>query len=292
MQMEPSCVMCNIPMIREDRSNFWRCPICGLRRSIPTTESGKPPVDRTSQKLQRGRANRGPRNRSPRPAASYVPPLPPPLPRSEEDSEWDRAEAKFDIYAGETWFRQQAIEWQQKRVRARTKTGRLRTAFRRNLCLALAGTLAQLSSVWKKDSESFYKVQAETGRCPQSPADTAAAYTKYVAQMRIAMRWLPDDPIVKRFTKNLRVLGDKAFLEKVRVGLGKGVMRPSPSPEDMMLDLTIFELHLDGLSYRQIAKRIQGERLLRPDQTLSHVAVSKRINSLRKTEPFRYLLRR
>jgi uncharacterized short protein YbdD (DUF466 family) len=213
------------------------------------------------------------------------------LPQTEQYSDWDRAEAEFDVFAAAKWFGHQADVWQGERRRARTKNAKQRAAFRRNLCLALAGTLTQCSSAWRRDFDLFYKAQTKTSRCAQLPAGTVSAYDKYVAQMRIALRWLPDDRIVKEFAELRRCLGDKTFLESAKKGPGRGVLRPYPSPQDMLLDMEIFDLYLNGVSLRKIAQWVKDNGLLSPGQTLSHVAVKKRIKALLQQEPFCYLLR-
>ena len=124
---------------------------------------------------------------------------------------------------------------------------------------------------------------------PLRDARFTQLYRRYLDQMLLALHWLPEDPLVQRFLTARITLGDKDYLRRAGRGWEKGVQRPY-TPKDLELDMEIMTLCLEGLSLRQIHARLLAQGLLCPGRMMSHVAIGKRIKSLRREYPFRLLL--
>jgi hypothetical protein len=158
------------------------------------------------------------------------------------------------------------------------------------LCLSALVTVAEALRVrWIHTTRwCDFVIQQATHRVPQNPDPCFARLldTYSMLMLRAEKHGLGGDPIVNQWLRGHRDLGQKDYLRRARRGLEKGVKRPYRTPKELERDLEIMRLHLENKTLRQIEYILNDKNLHPPEKTLSHVAISDRINALQKELPW------
>lgn len=298
MEGNPTCPLCDRSTepeeVRSGAHTFvhWRCPTCGLvvrrGRASKGQQNSSTPTKQPQGAQTHHPARRPHKSKSSTTAPTVTAPAPPKLPDEFED--WSRHETEYDLYATSLWFGRRADAMRRSARRCRSRGNRWRATYRAKLYESLAATSARLQARWSKIGSNFFERQEQCGHVPRlrDPWFTRL-YRRYMERMLLALHWFPKDPLVQRFLSARITLGDKDYLRRAGKRWEKGVQRPY-TPEELELDMEIMALHLEGLSLRQIHARLLAQGLLCPGRMMSHVAIGKRIKSLRREYPFRLLL--